>query len=523
MSVTGNLPRLHINLSDRKYKTIMRILDLISGKASQREGISIRQQVQAMPLEWTFPTSSTELVLDESDDSFFDAEETLEPGLSEKSFDNPNRILLLFSFEVGLVSASLMKSRKEKDADDILAKLQIDGFNLLFRQRPFDMKVGIRIRSISIKNEQLLQPFSQYLLAPTHLGSPQDQQLLVIEYLSVNRQSPAFAGIDQTLDISFASVDVSLVKDSILALYDFVLVTFTGSSNPKPTLQPAERKADLAPTEPAAAVKTYSVMVIRAKMKSINFIVIQNTIAVATLSFGAGQLSLTMKESGTSIAGRLGNLSIVDNVERVGSGRVFKQLLRIDGSEVADFTLDTFNKGSDTYPGYDTSLRLRTSSVKVTFIEPLLGKHQLFVNLNLIDIVELVAYFREFTQLHYILESARRAAAETQETAGKFHFDLHIETPVMEFPSSLQSPDSLSIYLGRISASNSFRSEDGIDINDVVADIRELKLVSSLESQGETKIMEDVSIETHVLLHSKAGESRPGTVVGSKRSFPHFW
>ncbi|KAI8839881.1 hypothetical protein BC829DRAFT_420941 [Chytridium lagenaria] len=488
--ITGNLPRLHINLSDRKYKTIMRILDIVSGKTSQRQAQRSAQQMQAKALEWTFQKNSSDLVLDESDDSFFDAEESLvaTSSLSEKApADSPDRISLKFSFEVGQVSASLKKSGKDSDAvEQALANLKIDGFSLQFRQRPFDMNVRIRIHSISIENEAGSGSGGpQYLVAPTSSESTADQELLLIEYTSVNRASPNFTGTDQTVDISFASIDVLLVKDSILGLYDFVLITFTGPPTPKEDVVEVDAAEESTEVSPTPKQGGSGVMVVRAKMKSINFIIIQNQTSIATLSFGAGQLSLTLKDSGTSIAGRLGNLSIVDNVARVGGGRLFKQLLRIDGSEVADFTLDTFNKASENYPGYDTSLRLRTSSVKLTFIEPLM--------------VELMAYFREFTQLHFLLESARRAAVE--ETAGKFHFDLHLETPVIEFPdTSLTSQDVLSMYLGRISASNSFLVDSDGDKNEIIADIKELKLVSSFGSNVEVKLMEDVASELNEIV-----------------------
>ncbi|KAJ3106617.1 hypothetical protein HDU97_005982 [Phlyctochytrium planicorne] len=516
MAVTGNLPRLHINLSDRKYKTMMRILDIVTGKNNARRPVI--QPNAGKGLDWTFPSgSSTDLVLDESDDSFFDAEENLSMNVIEKPADSPDRILFKFGFEVGQISASLKRSQKGIDAaEQSLANLKISGFDLRFRQRPFDMNVRIRIRSVSIENEATFGASRpQYLIAPSSLESLDD--LLLIDYTSVNRASPAFNGTDQTVDISFASLDVLLVKDSILGLYDFILITFTGNALQKPPSISDEQKEEAAGTiQEIKPVVSNNVMVVRAKMNSINFVIIQNDVSIATLSFAAGQMSITLNEHGNSIAGRLGNLSIVDNIERVGSKRLFKQFLRIDGSEVADFTLDTYNKTSPKYPGYDSSLRLRTSSVKMTFIEPL--------------IVELLAFFKEFSKLHFLLESARRAAAGTQETAGKFHFDLHLETPVIEFPdTSLVSTDVLSMYLGRISARNDFSSDIHGEKNDITADIKELKLVSSLADSKESKLMEDVSIETKITFRSSPDgediaslkssadlEHLPGTLITSE-------
>ncbi|KAJ3192438.1 hypothetical protein HK101_006567 [Irineochytrium annulatum] len=510
MAVAGNLPRLHVNLSDRKYKTIMKILDLVSSRSGSEVAVPA---VSGNQMEWNFTAPNmADLIVDDVDDSFFDAEETLDAAGPASAVESPNKVLFRFSFEVGQVSASLKKSDKNANLPELsLADLKIAGFDLQFRQRPYDMNVQIKIKTILIEDRMQSSASPQnvgeprYLLAPTNLtqGLETNQQLVLIEYCSIKPMSSDYKGVDQSVDISFASVDVILVKESILYLYDFVLATFTGGPNrvdPNAGAQKPDPQSDVEAkvTNDAAPSST---MVVRTTMNSINFIINQNGVSIATTSFGAGQLSLTLKQTKTSIAGRLGNLSIVDNVERVGNSRAFKQLLRIEGSEVADFTLDTYAPNDPDYPGYDSSLKLRTASVRLTYIEPLLA--------------EMLTYFKEFARMHVLLDSARRAAA-AQEQTGKFHFDLQIETPILEFPDvSLTSGNMISMYLGRISARNEFTTADGRDINEVIADVQALKLVSNFSDQKveSVQMIEDVNIHTRLAMSGSSDKDFPGTQI----------
>ncbi|KAJ3332602.1 hypothetical protein HDU76_013706 [Blyttiomyces sp. JEL0837] len=486
-SIAGKLPRLHINLSERKYKTIMKILNLV---LAGQDGKPKAQA--AIPSDWNYtggPAAAIEDLVMQSDndaDSFFDAEENLDQFTDKKIVEDPSKILLEFRFNVGKVSASLQKSSKDVTVKDkTLAEVAINSFQLRYRQRPYDYNVHIQINSVAIEDRMQSGLVRElHMLKPSGVTaeSTEAEDLVLIEYNSLKSTSPDYKGVDQAVNISFASVDIIVIKESVLTLYDFVLGTFT-SGAPAPTAKATDDHATA--TQSHAVDTSLSTMVVRMSMKRINLIFIDDNIKeIATASFDAGQLSVMMKRKRMSVTGRLGNLSIVDNVERVSGKRAFTQLLRIEGSEVADFTLDTYNRGDVDYPGYDTSLRLRTASVRLTYIEPLLA--------------ELMTFLSEFQRMHVLFESARRAAVETQETAGKFHFDLHIETPIIELPDlSLVSADFVTMYLGKIVAQKSFESFENLTIDSIVADIFSMKLVSTFfDDSGrsyESQIVEDVN------------------------------
>ncbi|KAJ3092913.1 hypothetical protein HK102_000456 [Quaeritorhiza haematococci] len=681
--ISGKLPRLHVNFSDRKYKAVMKMLDLISGPAVGGAGASnpdsagaaggqARTAAGAAPaprklsmskeektsstgqhvrkkksegalsvsggaagstsagLDWmpsAFPPAPTwdpnDLVVGESDtESFYDAEEgesDVEEGgegpqagaelhkrprtpakmqgerdamaeAAAAAASRPDRVLMEFLFDVGEVSVSLKKSDPKAAANNgnggnnvivaiperVLAEAKVEGFSLKYRQRPHDMFVDIGIGRAQIEDQMQQDDVRfKYVLAPSSSASPVTaavvsqeasglvpQQLISIEYRSYKSTSPDYKGVDQSVAISFAAVDIVITRDSVLYLYDFILSTFTTTSTgltpsaggaegalPQsvPPLDSPEAKtvvkaiADggetiddtrtgvaggddtdveggedkedqegISAVAPAAA----RTMVVVAKMQSINFVVNRNGAMLASGSFAAGEMEIKMMPNSMVVNGHLGDLSVRDELDRpwltaavaakhsvsiggkatvsptaiaaatrlTAANEMFREFLRIEGDEVANFRFETFSQNSDKYPGYDSALTLRTSSVRITYLEDLIR--------------ELRDYFGEFQRMNVLLERARRAAAgaatQIQENAGKFHFDLQLETPIIEFPNfaSLSAAaaggawegevSSFTTFLGRINAQNEFSvAQNGLPCNIIRADIQSIKLVSS--------------------------------------------
>ncbi|KAJ3391183.1 hypothetical protein HDU84_006397 [Entophlyctis sp. JEL0112] len=478
--ITGNLPRLHLNLSDRKYKSFMKILDIVS-RRPEVETI-VRPKTFYSTDSWT---EQNDLIIDDDDDSFFDAEENVDRPSVEVPVEDPNRILMQFRFEIGQVSASLKKSN-DIDPEKVsrtVADLKISGLSLLYNSKPHEYDVDIKIRSISIedKSDPRIKT-DRYLLTPTEANSDIRQDLLTIQYASRKPSSPNHNGVDQCAKISFASVDLNLVKESVLYLLDFALYTFTTVEASR-LAEIQKNNGESLPIQQPAVSNT--VMVVHVNFTSVNFFINQNDSKIATASFGALFLTITFKMGRMFVSGRLGNMSIVDdavrdNISSIGS----REMLKIEGSEVADFDYETFNVLLPDYPGYDSFLRFHAATAKLIFMEPLLK--------------DLSNYFNEFFKLHMIMDAARKAV-EYQEINGKMKYDLDIESPIIEFPDSVnQTGKRLFMYLGKILAKNEFSiCEDRSLLNAVEAKILSMKLVSKFlteESGRLDEIAEDVNI-----------------------------
>ncbi|KAJ3171453.1 hypothetical protein HDU88_007532 [Geranomyces variabilis] len=513
--IIGNLPRLHLNISDRKYKTMMNIIDLVleslPGSNNSDEPGTTSGELEGT---WGFMDSRPALdyvkVDEDGEDSFYDAPEEISrdhrsDNRSEITDDSVNRVAVELNFEVNQASISLMKSEKDLGtADRVLADLTVENFGMTVRAMTHELDVNIKIRAVEIEDRmQPGQPAFRYLLSPT-VGSDMMSvasdrstvdQLIRVSYVGLKPTSPDYNGIDQSLDISFAAVTVVLTSSSVLMLYDFILSTFTNPENSVPRPAPLVEGTENRPLDQKPPPRASS-LVVRANMKSISFIINQDGTRIATLLFGELETQVQMKGTTMVVGGSIGDLSIVDDVNRVEQ-RQYNELLQIEGEEVAHFEWKTFDPTALGYPGYDTALTLKASSITFTYLESLLH--------GLMD------FFSKFAKMHALLVSARNAAIESahqiQQAAGKFHYDIEIQSPVLVFPRlSLQSRDRMTLYPGSISARNTFETtEDGLTLDCLAATIHSMKVLSRFRDEGsanEEQILNDLDVTLSMRNHT---------------------
>jgi vacuolar protein sorting-associated protein 13A/C len=217
LKVTGNLPRLHLNLSDRKYKAFMKTLSFISYSISTPVVDLVAERISVVTSnDWIDSYPSPDLGTDE----FFDAEEDIESNQDDMPISNPlltvvasdqdlikmSHTVIEFVFQVGEVSVSLQKTDPSNSFEEsTLAELNIYDFGLKYVSRPFDYKAIIHIASAQIKDNMQQSEQFQYLMfkAARADGEGEREKFITIVYDSINRTSPEFKGIDQAADVKF--------------------------------------------------------------------------------------------------------------------------------------------------------------------------------------------------------------------------------------------------------------------------------------------------------------------------------
>lgn len=222
LKVSGNLPRLHLNLSEKKYRAVMRTLDYIGYGFSTSESVPTKAH-QGTKDDWIDGLSYSDSPMLTADE-FFDAEESLrdsptiasasvEADLSSASNEElvqMNRIVIEFLFTVGEVSASLQKADPITHEESALADVNIYNFDLKYVSRLFDYKAVIDIASAQIlDNTQRDNEQFKYLLSEStrgESGGEVSQKFISIVYDSINRNSPEFKGTDQAADIGFGGM-----------------------------------------------------------------------------------------------------------------------------------------------------------------------------------------------------------------------------------------------------------------------------------------------------------------------------
>ncbi|GAA5827080.1 hypothetical protein JCM11251_002234 [Rhodosporidiobolus azoricus] len=541
IKVSGSLPSLQVNLSDRKYKSLMRMIDVAIPKfgvsdadnaPSARPSIEPVRHTSFAPSRSRVPKDDDDDHLsvgghtdDEGGDSDGEEDDDVEKeGGKEEFFDtqdiaegkqNIHQKTFEFTFAVDRVQASIYRSNADPSKPDrLLANAVLEGFQLEFGLRPFDMSVDVLLRSLYIEDKMSPQKneFS-HLVTSEKLSGGHEQDLVRIRYQGVQKASPEFMtvheGFDKTVDVEMSTLNVIVTRSSILMLFDWVMTTFTdpgdAAAPPSPNVKPDEE----------GQLEEISTDKLRVKVKltSINLILNEDGTRLATLSLSAADVSVLLRAPTIRIAARLGNLSLHDDF----SADAPQEMLTIQGDQLADFRYETYDPNdSSSYPGYDTSVSLRSGSFRFTFrSEPV---HRILV------------FFTQFGRMKAVYDAAAQAASqratEMQTMIPKMHYDILVKTPILVFPhEDGRIGDTIVAHLGELSLSNEFEVTDTQVITRIAFGLHEVGLESHLYHAGETHplpVLDDVNIDVDLKLTQNIDPQRelevPATVISAKMS-----
>ncbi|KAK5174294.1 Vacuolar protein sorting-associated protein 13 [Saxophila tyrrhenica] len=552
--IKGHLPVLHAILSDAKYKALMKLLDFAipkfdepAGKEQQQQK-SIEAQKKAkrksmLPEDISrlrgksFQASREELVLDEEEgeeQKKREREKQAGPpaqptGEKKKQDRNPEQRMFEFQFTADKLQASLYRSDPDgkEDGDQLLVDLIAETFHLEFYQRAFDMVADVRLKALTVEDhvEEAPAPEFKNLISSEDLYSQKQDDLLSIHFVKVNKDHPEFdskyEGIATNLDVAVSTINLMVTRKTLLTLLDFVMITFTGGDQQAPKEEPKQIEG----AEEGVEQKSQEADKIRVKAELRRIAVILNNdgIRLATLSLTSAQVSVLLMGKTMQVGAKLGNLSLVDDINQgVSEQSSLRQLVSIQGDELADFRYETHDPDSNSYPGYDTTIFLRSGSLKVNFVTEPFRK--------------IMEFGIKFGKMQAIFNAARQAAAnqanKVQESASKMHFDIAIKTPIVAFPRMVitENPerDLMTAYLGEIYANNKFvplegPEAGGLTANKLSAGIHNIKLTSTFHYEGgkseELEMIDKVDMDFNITqTEHKPGLERPDTEIEGSMS-----
>ncbi len=539
--VSGALPTLQVNLSDRKYKSLMKMIDVALPKFdddADTTGASTRPPVAPTGRHTSFAQSrhiddmgdDEELHgihLSQDPDADEDAEADDDADGKDEFFEvqdiadttNIHQKTFEFTFEVERVQASIFRSNPDTTKPDrLLVNAVLQGFQFEFGLRPFDMSVDILLRTLYVEDKTIEDDTEfRHLITSEQLKADEDgepaQDLVRIHYQGVQKTSPEFQtvheGFDKTVDVEFSTLNVIITRSSILILFDWVLTTFAdGGPPPEPTPE-AVNGDDQSVTE----VSTDKLRV-KVKLTSINLVLNEDGFRLATLSLSAADVTVLLRAPTIHVAARLGNLTFFDDF----SADSPREMLSIQGDELADFQYETYDPDNEVaYPGYDTLVKLRSGSLKFTFIEE--------------PVHRILLFFSKFAKMKAVYDAAAASAAqratEMSDKLPKMHYDILVKTPIVVFPrDEVASDDKIVANLGEIHLKNSFESLDDKLVTNISAGLREVSLSSTVHTaSGEAfslRILDDVEIGVDVKLSQSIDSSAklnvPTMVVVAKMS-----
>jgi vacuolar protein sorting-associated protein 13A/C len=186
------------------------------------------------------------------------------------------------------------------------------------------------------------------------------------------------------------------------------------------------------------------------------------------------------------LAIQLGNLSLSDDSDLPTRSPEFKQILSIEGSDLADLTYETFDPGDkESFKGINSSVSLRSGALKIYFLEkPLHSVYHFLI---------------KFARLKSLYDTATQVAVQRASEIQRMKFDVAIQSPIVIFPSnSIDSDDKIIMRLGQISARNDYQG----DTSTIVASLSGISLTSETTLDGEVSeltIVDSVQINGDVI------------------------
>ncbi|CAG8475084.1 9038_t:CDS:10, partial [Acaulospora morrowiae] len=557
--VSGHLPLLKANFSDRKYKIIMNIIDKVSPSSSTKEETPVtvipeeksslskvaKEFLREKRMQWErakhrdsvvmaeklgLGKALQELVIidedDEEADEFFDAQDT-----DSSNNSKANQRTFEFEFRVDKFIANVKKADPDPNKPEVmLVDMVFQHFGLNYVQGAFDMSAEVVLKSLSIEDKMSENgtEFKHIAASEGYGNTPSDdsKDLVHVKYSKVNSRSPEYMtkyeGIDQSVDIEMSTINVIVTRKTILTLYNYVLDTFTSSSVQEPLVDSGAPQSDLAvgspyPNSPESYKSLQQqrtpTMRVKVKLNSIRFILNNDGTRLATGLLSHAHAAVLLRQNTIRVGAQLGNFSLSDDGAGAESSR---RLLTIEGDDLAVFKYETFDENAPGFPGYDSSVSLRTGSAKLTFLEE--------------PIRLLLDFGSKFAQMKGLYDSARRAAVSQavhfQEKVSKFHYEIVIRTPIVIFPQDENSRDVVIANLGEFSASNEFIPNNVGDsyLTVIKAQLQKIRLTSNFyfpdnNSPQILQIIDDVDIDVNVSYSDHVeGSTRPDMEIVAKMS-----
>ncbi|KAI8957626.1 vacuolar protein sorting-associated protein 13 [Daldinia sp. FL1419] len=544
VKVSGHMPVLHAMASDTKYKSLMKLIDVaipkfdgeqqqIKAEGQPRRPRLLSSSSNRLPRPHDrkassnlFTTQQTAVILEDDSDDDSDEFEDAADGHSSQRLKTQQRNFE-FKFAVDKLQGSLYRSDPDGiQLESLLVELVAENFGLNLYIRPYDMAAEVSLGSVSVDDFVDNPPaeFKSIVSSGDIEDRQQQRELVRVKFTRVKRESPefmpVFEGIETNVNIAVSTINLVVTRKTLLTLLDFVLTTFTSNNNSNSQqhrqLINIDEEDTLEIVEPAASSQQNESGSIRVKvdLKSIRMILNNDGIRLATLSFNHADIGVFLLGRTMRVAARLGDLTLVDDVN-IGASEnsSFRQLVTIQGDELADFRYETFDPSNGkVYPGYDSSIYLRAGSIKVNFLEEPFRK--------------IIEFLVKFGKMQAIYNAARQAAAsqaqQLQQSTSRFKFDIIINTPIIVFPRAL-SPDRpkrdlITAYLGEIYAQNKFAPLDDTENSEIAmklsAGIRNIRLTSLIhypnEQSEELEMIDHVDLGFNVTYaEHKEGWKRP--------------
>lgn len=460
--VGGEIPEINIALNDFQYKTIMKLVDVLIPDLSDNDG-------DDNSVFHAFGQKGEEYKLE-------DVEESMSTLTNAKRPENPQHMFEM-DFKVSKVNMSLKRC---KDAVTLEAEpflnLIGDTLRFTFYKTDYDMHLDLTLIDIDIIDHieksgvaEFEKLVSSRNFTETEAVKRKQQELFKVD-LTRTQRIVEFKGNDiEVFDLDII-VDMSAVKCvvsrmSYLSILNFMLNTFT---DPNAEETPADKLKHNDYKDDRVAPQKINVKV---NLDSIIVVLNEDDLKLATLQLSTANVKVFVLPEALQVSGCLGALSLHDESNE-GSPRdsIFRNLINIDGDNLAEFTYKTYDPATNKEP-FDSYIEFITGSLTINFAEDAFGK--------------IFNYLNKFAQMKAIYDKARDAAinqANQIDDAIRIKMNILVRAPTVRLPKlidvSKDEYDVIVAELGELYLNNEFVTRDSLVYNVMYAGLRNTKVTS---------------------------------------------
>ena len=487
VKTTASLPFLKLSLNDYQYKIIMQLLEVCIPNANFSDVEDSQTQ-----------SATTDIALQTI------LQETVKrlANMSEAEFKQK---LFELSLDVNAIEMRLHQcTAKEDMSSDPVVTLSGYGFKLNVSQYPKDMKVLLSLTELRLLvqgNE------NERSLLSSRKG---DNSLFKLDLERTQRIVPfkdtLIEVFDQNIDLAMSSLKLNLNSTSILSILNYVLTTFTDMNAPEMPADALRHNDDLEDVAPQK-------MNVLLKMDEIVAVFEDETGELATLNLSNGSVNCYLLPEKMKVVGKLGNLELKDNLHE-GLDLYVRQLISMQGGEVADFTYETFDQmvNKETFT---SRFKFNANSLKINFVEQAFGR--------------LFEYMNNFQKMKGIYDTAREAAynqTPTLDSIDNVKLEVLVKTPIIEFPTVVDPVngiiDNVTFYLGEFFMNNQFTktSEKGTTntINTGLRSIKATSLFHLENGEQNLELVEDVDMTILIDCNEHSSAETPSFKIDGQLS-----
>lgn len=510
IKVSGQLPLLSVNLSDSKYKTLMKIVDFVvpTSEAPADDDLE-KPRPQLKPTRMTsnsniiserlWGSQNNEILFPDSDSVSLNSHLGSQTGIGISTSDVEQFKL---TFKVDKVLAAIHETQSVTE-ETLLCHVLLENFELAVITRPNDLLVDVSLKALSVEDKMDHEGDFHYLVTSGIIDRKQtvrqmgEKKLVDVHYIKASKDHPQFTEIyqnyDQTIDVLLSTLTVVVTRKSILRIYNWIMNTFTGPSTPPDTIQQEgeevdgdvfydeylsiddEQTSSNRPHEKLKAAVTKpdsNRMKVAIHMDGVNLVLNNEGKRLGTVELSFGELLILLEPNTIEVDGKFGNFTLSDdtkisNTNSISSDTAMSEntnalasstyIISIVGDALADFKYKTYDPKSPEFPGFNQKFTLRMGAIQILVTD---------------SVKPTLAFLQKFLEMKTVYDAARSTAIETaqqyQEGNSRFHFDIGVKSPVVIFPADKnRDTDTLIAHLGEIRAKNEFTSVSRYDLKNL--------------------------------------------------------